>query len=778
MTFKIARTELRNLFYSPVAWFLLIAFLVQCAVFYTTPLTGIARWQDVAVENNPKFRDLGISLTSGIFLSADGIFLNVMQNLYLFVPLLTMGIISREINNGTIKLLYSSPVKLRHILLGKYLAVMIFNLLLVLIVGVFMITGAFNIVHVDYGLLLSAALGFYLLVSAYAAIGVFMSSLTTYQIVSAIGSFLLIFILSRIGGLWQKYDFVRDLTYFLSLSGRTQKMLAGLITTKDVIYFLVIICLFLAFTQIRLTGTRDTKPWFVKAGKYIAVMAIALVIGYISSRPGLTVYWDTTANKTNTIHERIQQIIRQMDKDSPLEVTMYTNLIGVGVERGLPEGRNQYLSSLWDKYLRFKPDIKFKYEYYYDYDATVDSFLYKSFPGKSLRQIAEKVAFAHETDLSGFKSPEEMHKNIDLQPEAYRVVMQLKYKGRTTFLRTFDDGIFWPEEMQVGPALKRLLQAKMPKVLFLTGNLERSIYKTGEREYWMHSIAKGGRVALINLGFDVDTLAENSPEIPTDIASLVIADPKTELSAATLDKIRKYVDKGGNLFILGEPGKQPILNPVLQQLGVQLMPGILVEPTKNEMPQIVKPYVTPTGANLAEEPVLLMLKEAMMEKDSEDSLFTMFPGVAAIACNADAGPFTVKPLMMTEADKTWLKAGTLVTDSVPPVFSPQDGDIRQPFAPAVALTRKINNKEQRIVVCGDADFMSTVRNGGDFTGRAIYSWLDYNEFPIYTPRPKAKDAKLIITLMGANALRIIYVWILPALMLLLAAVLLIRRKRK
>ncbi len=778
MTFKIARTELRNLFYSPVAWFLLIAFLVQCAVFYTSPLSGIARWQDVAVENNPKFKDFGMSLTRAIFLGTDGIFVNVMQNLYLFVPLLTMGVISREINNGTIKLLYSSPVKLRHILLGKYLAVMIFNLLLVLIVGMFMLTGALNIIHVDYGLLLSAALGFYLLVSAYAAIGIFMSSLTTYQIVSAIGSFIVIFILSRIGGLWQKYDFVRDLTYFLSLSGRTQKMLVGLITTKDVIYFLVIIGVFLEFTLIRLGGARDTSPWFVKAGKYITVMAVALLAGYITSRPSLTGYWDTTADNTNTIHERTRKIINQMDKDAPLEVTLYTNLMGSGVDRGLPEGRNQYLSSLWDQYLRFKPDIKFRYEYYYDYDATKDSLIYKQFPGKSLRQIAEKVAFGHETDLSGYKSPEEMHKSIDLQPEAYRVVMQLKYKGRTTFLRTFDDAIFWPEETQVAPALKRLLQAKMPKVLFMTGNLERNIFKTGEREYWVHSIAKSARAALINLGFDVDTLAQNSPDIPTDIAALVIADPKTELSAVTMDKVKRYIDKGGNLFILGEPGKQVILNPLLQQLGVQLMPGTLVQPSKNEMPHMVKPYVTAACANIAEEPYLLMIKEAMKEKDNEDTLITLNPGVTGIAYDTAAGPFTVKPLLLTEGDKTWLKAGALVIDSVPPVYSPQEGDMSGSFATAVALTRKISNKEQRIVVCGDADFMSTIRNGGDFMGRAIYSWLDYNEFPIYTPRPRAKDAKLTITLTGADALRITYVWILPALTLLLGGVLLIRRKRK
>ena len=84
-------------------------------------------------------------------------------------------------------------------------------------------------------LLLSAALGFYLLTCAYTAIGLFMSSLTSYQIISAIGTFAVIFILSRIGGLWQKIDFVRDLTYFLYLSGRTAKMLTGLIASKDLI---------------------------------------------------------------------------------------------------------------------------------------------------------------------------------------------------------------------------------------------------------------------------------------------------------------------------------------------------------------------------------------------------------------------------------------------------------------------------------------------------------------------------------------------------------------
>ena len=772
MIYKIAKTELRNLFYSPVAWFLTIAFLVQCAVFYTSAIYPMAKWQDILIKNSPKFKDFGnIAFTAGLFLNPDGIFANALQNLYLFVPLLTMGLISREINNGTIKLLYSSPVKVREIVLGKYLAVMIYNLLLLLILGIFMVSGVFNIRSVDYGMLLSASLGFYLLLCAYTAIGLFMSSLTTYQIVSAIGSFIIIFVLGRIGSLWQKIDFVRDLTYFLSLSGRTSKMLKGLITTKDVLYFVVIVYMFLGFTLLKLSGGRESKPWYVKARGYLGIIVSALLIGYISSRPTFTGYWDTTATRTNTLHDNTQKIIKELGKE-PLEVTLYTNLLGGGVSYGLPEGRNNYLSALWDPYLRFKPDIQFKYISYYDYDPTMDdSAMFKSMPGKTLKQLAEIMADGYETKFSRFQSPEEMHKTIDLKPENYRVVMQVKYKGQSTFLRTFDDNLFWPDEQQVAAAFKRLLQDKMPKIYYLTGDLERNIHKRGEREYVAHSIAKWVRSSLINLGFDADTLSLNTQDIPADATALVLADPKSDLSPVSQLKIQQFIDKGGNMLILGEPGKQYVLNPILKQMGVQLMNGTLVEPSREEMPHMIQPYVTAAGSILAEEPKLLAMKTA------EDSLKMLMPGATGIAYSTQ-GPFTAQPLLMTVAQRGWLKAGILVTDSTPPVFSPQEGDSKGSVPTSLALTRTINNHQQRIIICGDADFMSNLRGGGDYLSRAFFSWLDDGKFPIYTPRPDPKDNLLTVTADGAEVMKIVYIWVLPGLLLLMGTVLLIRRKRK
>jgi ABC-2 type transport system permease protein len=776
--FKIAKNELLNLFYSPVAWFLAIVFLIQCAYFYTSSLYPLTVFQDQLLLNNPKWKDFGGPLTSTIYLNPDGLFKNVYQNLYLFVPLLTMGLLGREVNNGTIKLLYSSPVKLRHIVLGKYLAVMIYNLVLVGIVGIFIVSGIFNIKSIDIGLLLSAELGFYLLICAFSAIGLFMSGLTTYQIISGIGSFVLFFVLSRIGTLWQKYDFVRDLTYFLSISGRTEKMIGGLITTKDVIYFLIVIFMFLSFTLFKLKGERESRPWSVKASRYIGVLLVSVLLGYITSRPFLVGYWDTTDCKVNTIHVRTQEILKKMGKE-PIEVTLYANLLGLRLGPGLPEGRNPYLSTLWDKYLRFKPDIKFKYVYYYDNDGRLDAgSIYKSYPHKTEKEIAGIVAKMYQVDASQFIGPDEIRKQIDPYAENLSLFMGVKYKGKTIHLRTFNDSEFWPDQSQIAGGFKRLEEGIAPKIYFLTGNLERSIYKTGEREYSVQSLEKLNRSSLINLGFDVDTISLEWQNMPADAKALVIADPKTDLSAVCLAKIQQYIDRGGNLMVLGEPNKQTVINPVLKQFGVQLRQGTLVQVSKNETPDKVISYGTDPSLQLAEETNLLSLMKKRQEKDTDDTLQISMPGSGAIEYVTN-GAFAITPLMKTKDKHTWLKTGVLIVDSVPPVFNPVQGDIRDSsFTTAIQLTRQVNQKQQRIIVCADADFRNNLRLGSDLFANAFYSWMNDNKYPVYIPETPARDVKLNITSAGAEVLKIVYIWVFPGVVLLMGVLLLIRRKRK
>lgn len=774
---KIAGAEIRNLFYSPVAWFLSAAFLIQCAYYYTTSLAGQVKFSSAILENNPDYLFTN-SLTQSIFLNSNGIFHSVMTNLYLFIPLLTMGAISREINNGTIKLLYSSPVKIYEIVMGKFIALMIYNILLLLILSIFLVSGLFSIRNVDFGYLFSALLGFYLLVCAYSAIGIFMSSLTTYQIVSAVSTFLAIFVLSNIGGLWQEYDFTRDLTYFLSINGRTERMMQGLITTNDVFYFLLIIWMFISFTILRLKATIEFKRFAVRFLRYLAVIIIVLGLGYASSLPRYIGYWDTTRNNNNTIHESTQKIIKDFKKGKPLVVTLYANLLSQEYLRGAPASRNDYRWNLWDKYLRFLPDIRFKYVYYYD-DPIGDSTIYHTFPNKTTKEIAEILATKYYgRDLSFFKSPEEIRKIVDLKPENNRLVMQLQYNGRSTFLRTFPDYDFWPDEKNVSAAFKRLQVADLPKVLFTTGNLERSIYKTGEREHNTYSAMLTNRISLVNIGFNVDTINLDQAKIPGDADVLVVADPKSALSAVKTQQIRNYLNKGKNAFFMGEPGKQQMLNPVLSQVGAKLDSGILVEVTKNEMPQMIKPLLTREALALSDR-FYVDRKLLNSGKKIIDLPFVM-PGACAISKFGDSVAYQWMPIFRTDPSRNaFNRVQKLVVDSVPPVFDPHIGDTRQnQYVTLAGLSKAFSGYEQHVAISGDADLFSNLRAGGTLITEAIFSWLDDNRFPNYAPKDLPTDVYFSISLQNAVYQYYFFVWILPLLLVLFATIFLIRRKRK
>lgn len=764
--FRVAKTELRTLFYSPIAWFLLIVFLVQCGIGYFSALTYFARQQEMSGSINYLNH-----LTENVFVGARGLFSSVMQKLYLYIPLLTMGLISRETSSGTIRLLYSSPIRVRDIVLGKFLSMMIYNLLLVAIISLFVVTGLFHIQSPDTGMLLIALLGFYLLLCTYAAIGLFMSCLTTYQVVAAVSTFVMIAILSYIGTVWQGYDFARDLTYFLAINGRTQKMLVGLLTTKDLVYFIVIMYMFLGCSIYKLKAGMESKPALVKAGRYVAIIASGLLIGYITSRPSLTGYYDATANKSRTLTPQVQQIIKDFG-DAPLEVTAYVNLMDSYKYLGLPEARNADLAR-WESYMRFKSDIRLRYTLYYD--STMDAaYMGKVYPGKSMQQLAAQYAKSSDLKLSLFKTPAEIRKMIDLRPEQNRYVMQLKYKDRTSFLRVYNDPQVWPGETEVAAAFKRLQQARLPRIAFLTGNLERDIHKLGDREYKTLTNQSTFRYSLVNQGFDVDTLSAETGLIPEGISALVIADPKTAFSPVMFASLQQYIHKGGNLLIAGEPGKQAILNPLLQQLGVQLLNGTLVQQSKEQAPDLLLPLLTATAGGFTRA----------VKRAFDDSVKIAMPGAAALMYT-DTGAFVIKPLLMTDARYAWLKKGTLVADSANVLFDAAGGDLRQPFPVAVSLTRQLNGREQRIVVTGDADYMSNkelnrynVRTANFVFNTSLFSWLSDGAFPIDTSRPPAKDNKVKVTVEEAEYLAILYEWVLPGLLLAFAAILLIRRKRK
>lgn len=113
----------------------------------------------------------------------------------LLVPVLTMRIVAEENRQKTDQLLYTSPVSITKIIFGKYLALITLFGISMLIVCVYplilsgLVKGvATGTESVDFAIAYGSALGFFLLGSAYIAIGLFISSLTESQVIAAVAS--------------------------------------------------------------------------------------------------------------------------------------------------------------------------------------------------------------------------------------------------------------------------------------------------------------------------------------------------------------------------------------------------------------------------------------------------------------------------------------------------------------------------------------------------------------------------------------------------------------
>ncbi|MBL1410584.1 Gldg family protein [Sphingobacterium faecale] len=761
---RIARVELSTLFYSPIAWFLLIIFFVQISIAYL----GLIESNITVQELGTKQRDFTYLLFAdqrrgGLFIST------VLQNIYLYIPLITMGLISREMQTGTIKLLYSSPVKLSSILLGKQLAMLAFSLCMLFLLAIIVCFACFHIENIDLGLIFSGFFALFLLLSAYSAIGLFMSCLTSYQVVAALSTFAVFAFLRYIGTVWQDYDFLRNITGYLSIGNRTELMISGLITSRDIIYYVLITIMFLMFAWLKLNGKRKSQKAIISLGQHSAVIVGVLIIGYVTSSVSHIVFFDASRPNRNTISVDTQKRLKDLGEE-PLKVTMYVNLLDNTYFSGMPRYRALDVRR-WEAFRRFKSNIEVDYVYYYD--KVNNPALYTGNPNATFEETAQNRAKILKTDLSKFLKPDEIQKIVDLAPEKNRLVMLLEYKGKKEFLRTFEDMMIWPSEIELAAVLNSLTDGA-PRIAFLQGQEERSVDNLDERGYHLATKALNDRASLINQGFKIENLDLSGQEIPAGLAALVVADPRADFSPTVVSKIEQYMDQGGNILFAGEPGKQSVLNPILKRIGVQMIEGTLVEQDEKLSADQVKSYITNKGLEFGKSISSLYKRQVPI----------MTRGVVGLTYEQYTD-FDVSPLLETKADASWNKKGIVVLDSARLIYNPQEGDELKSYPTALAITRNMKDREQRILVIGDADFMSNgeLEKSSSLVGntefyKGFIGWFTYGKLPIEVTMQKPIDDKINLSGSQIGPLKWIFLGLIPGMMALIGTILLIRRKRK
>ena len=135
----------------------------------------------------------------------------------------------------------------------------VFALIFVIILALPTIVMFISVPHVDITLILAGLLSMFLLILTYCSIGLFMTTLTSYQVVAAVATLSALAFLNYVGGIGQESIFFREITYWLSIKGRASEMVGGLICSDDVIYFLAVILLFLWLSVIKLNNEKNTS---------------------------------------------------------------------------------------------------------------------------------------------------------------------------------------------------------------------------------------------------------------------------------------------------------------------------------------------------------------------------------------------------------------------------------------------------------------------------------------------------------------------------------------
>lgn len=232
----IFKREIKAYFYSPIGYIFVAVFAAFGGWFFTT---------------------MNLLSMSG---ELSYLFSNLMTVFLFLIPILTMRSLSEEKNSKTDQLLLTAPIRITNIVMGKLLAALaVFGVALVITLLYPLILSMFC--EPAWGKIFGNYIGFFLMGAAFISIGIFISSLTENQIISAVCTFailLLLFMINWISGFVQN-EFMKQVIGWLAITDRFGDFSRGIIDLGSVIYYLSIVAIFVFLTVRHLEERRWSK---------------------------------------------------------------------------------------------------------------------------------------------------------------------------------------------------------------------------------------------------------------------------------------------------------------------------------------------------------------------------------------------------------------------------------------------------------------------------------------------------------------------------------------
>jgi ABC-type transport system involved in multi-copper enzyme maturation permease subunit len=499
--------ELKRWLRSPAFWLLLAGLTFLLAFLFLRFVEGYAEVQKANLAGTSN-----LTVTRAViqpFMQQAGIVL------LLLIPLLTMRLIAGERRDGSWTLLQLAAIPPWRIVAGKMLGISLlltFIVLLIALMPLSLLAGT----PIDPGHLISACIGIWLLSIAFAAAGLWCSTISHEPVSAAMLHYGLLLLLALFhftsnmpGNLAPTLYYLTPFSHFLALT-------TARFNTEHLLYFLLFTSLFLGLAILRLRHERSrlstehsvlATVWR-RAPTLLLVVAIALLAA-LSARYDHAV--DLSRNRINSLSAAATHLVGKLEQ--PLTVTAV---------------------------VADNPQLRRKIE----------------------NALAPWLLASSNINLS-FTTPEDyaVRSSTPLNQEGR---LEFSYQGQTEKTTTLSD-------REIIRALQRLIEGRDQWLVFLEGHGEKSPFDTSSNGYstLRHLLEKRG---FHLQGINLLTL----PAIPDNTAVLVVAGPQEDLLPGESALVRNYLKKGGNLLLLREPAVLENFDTLLAALAIEPLPGVVI----------------------------------------------------------------------------------------------------------------------------------------------------------------------------------------------------------
>jgi len=334
--------------------------------------------------------------------------------------------------------------------------------------------------------------------------------------------------------------------------------------------------------------------------------------------------------------------------------------------------------------------------------------------------------------------------------------MVVEYGQRSEHLTLFNEQSFTS-------VLLRLAHTTEQKLMYVDGHGERKLDGKANHElgdFGGKLKQNGFQIASLNLALAQD--------VPGNGSVLVITQPQINLLPGEVNKILHYIDGGGNLLWLLDAEPLHGLERLASKLGILLTPGIVIDPDAQKMNA---PSNWTVGASYPPHPITRNF-----------NLITAFPYARALgredsSSEADSethGGWHYSTLVEV-ASNGWVSRNPIPKS----LHFDKERDIPGPFTLAFALQRKINEREQRIVVVGSGSFLANAYsgNGGNIDfGINMVNWLAHEEHLINIQPRATSDSVITLSKNQLSLISIGFVIVLPLLLAIAGGILWWRRR--